>query len=139
VIYILAGGAALISIARCDGNNSSSVDLRGQAEKVRHQLEFDCTVLSRRIFQLETQRSVAETDEAIANTATKADTKYAEDQFQRMVEREIGLAPGQGKGWRSVYEERAKAEASLQDTLTAEITTLKKELDERCRGVRYNP
>jgi len=123
-------------IARCDGK-SGSIDLRGQAGNVRHQLEFDCSVLSGRIFKLETQRSVAETDEAIAQSASKADTKYAEDQYRRMVERDAGLAPGEGQGWRSVYKERAKAEASLRGRLTVEIDELQKELNERCRGVSY--
>lgn len=137
VICILTGAVALILIARCDGSNSGSVDLRGQAEKARHQLEFDCSVLSGRIFQLETQRSVAETDEAIAQSAGDADTKYAEDQYRRMMERDAGLAPGEGQGWRSVYKERAKAEASLTTALAVEIDKLRKELDARCEDVSY--
>lgn len=137
VICILSGAVALISVARCDGNNSGSIDLRGQAEKARHQLEDECSNLSHRIFQLETQRSVAETDEAIAQSAGNADTKYAEDQYRRMVEREAGLAPGEGQGWRSVYRERAKAEASLKDALSIEIDKLRNELDARCQDVSY--
>jgi len=138
VIAILTGTIALISIARCDSGNSGSVDLRGQPENARHQLEFDCSVLSGRIFQLETQRSVAETDEAIAQSASNADTKYAEDQYRRMVERDAGLAPGEGQGWRSVYKERARAEASLQNEITVEIEQLHKELDARCKDVSYS-
>jgi DNA repair exonuclease SbcCD ATPase subunit len=138
VIYILTGTAAILLIARCDGSKPDPADSRVQAEKVRRELEFECSNLSHRIFQLDTQRSVAETDEAIAQSASNADTKYAEDQYRGMVEREAGLAPGEGQGWRSVYKERAKAEASLQDELTVEIEQLQKELDSRCKGVNYS-
>ncbi len=128
----------ILALATACGRGSDTDDPRVIAARARLDLENECSEVAGKIFNLETARTVAETDQVIAEGAATADTQYAQTEYRHMMEGEMGLAPGQGQGWREVYKSRAKVEATMQERYTAEINQLQKKLDTRCKGVSYS-
>lgn len=128
----------ILVLATACGTGPDPNDPRVKAERARLDRENQCSEIARKIFNLDTERTVAMTDQAIAEGAASADTQYAQTEYRHMMEGEMGLAPGQGQGWREVYKNRAKVEATMQERYTAEIDQLQKQLDTRCKDVSYS-
>jgi hypothetical protein len=70
-------------------------------------------------------------DIAIGESAATAKGQVARD-YQRMVEAEIGMMPGQGNGWRSILVNKGKNAASENERLKSEISDAEADLTAAC-------
>ena len=84
---------------------------------------------------LQAEKTLAETDFAIAQEAARTTNPNAEQTFQRMVERDTNLLPGQGKGWREVYKSGIVGEAKHLLQINEQLSPLEAEFRKyKCAG-----
>ncbi len=85
------------------------------ASELRHGCDLDRSAQDRR----NAERRKAQAALTDAEAALGASTPELQDYYQRAMEREMGLLPGEGRGWRAVYAGRKRHAERLVQSLGA--------------------
>lgn len=112
---LVVGGGLVCTIGTCTISRINASPPPPTASEVQHGCDLERSAQDRR----NAERQKAQAALSDAETALSATTPELKEYYQRAIEREMGLLPGEGRGWRTVYAGRKRDAERLVQSLGA--------------------
>lgn len=111
---LVVGGGLVCTIGTCTISRINAPP-PSTASDLQHGCDLERSAQDRR----NAERQKAQAALSDAETALSATTPELKEYYQRAMEREMGLLPGEGRGWRTVYAGRKRDAERLVQSLGA--------------------
>lgn len=115
LVILVVGGGLVCTIGTCTISRINAPLAPPTASEIQHRCDLERSSQDRR----NAERQKAQAALTDAETALSASTPELKEYYQRAMEREMGLLPGEGRGWRTVYTGRKRNAERLVQSLGA--------------------